>query len=49
VSTAKSTIERIRNRRIARRDARAIERAMETAPSRAVRDEIAVFASRHLA
>jgi hypothetical protein len=48
VSTAKNTIDRIRSRRLAKRDARAIERAMESAPSRSVRDEIAIFASRHM-
>lgn len=48
MSTAKSTFDRIRTRRSAKRDARAIERAMQSAPSRAMRDEIAVFASRHV-
>ncbi|MET8153754.1 hypothetical protein ACIBSW_37045 [Actinoplanes sp. NPDC049668] len=38
-----STIERIRNRRIAKRDARAIQRAMTSAPTQSMRDEIAIF------
>jgi hypothetical protein len=41
-----STIDRIRNRRIAKRDARAIERALSAAPTRAMRDELAIFAQR---
>jgi hypothetical protein len=44
-----STIERIRHRRIARRDARAIDRALQSAPSRAMRDELTVFSQRHVA
>ena len=41
--TAMSTIERIRNRRIAKRDARAIDRAWKSAPTQSMRDEIAIF------
>jgi hypothetical protein len=38
-----STIERIRNRRIAKRDARAIDRALRSAPTESMRNEIAIF------
>ena len=41
--TAMSTIERIRNRRIAKRDARAIDRAWKAAPTHSMRQEIAIF------
>ena len=43
-----SAIDRIRNRRTARRDARAIERAREAASTPAMRDEIAIFAQRRV-
>jgi hypothetical protein len=43
VSTAMSTIERIRNHRIAKRDARAIERALKLAPTQSMRNEIAIL------
>jgi hypothetical protein len=43
-----STIERIRNRRIAKRDARAIARAMATAPTQSMRDEIATFSQQRI-
>ncbi len=41
-----SAIDRIRARRIAKRNARAIDRAMSSAPTLAMRDEIAIFAQR---
>ncbi|GAB3853735.1 hypothetical protein ACN26Z_02830 [Verrucosispora sp. WMMD703] len=43
-----SMIERIRNRRDASRRARAIERALRSASSPAVRDEILAIAQRHM-
>jgi hypothetical protein len=43
-----STIERIRNRRIAKREAREIDRAWKAAPTRAMRDEIAIFAQQRV-
>ncbi|GAA2496083.1 hypothetical protein GCM10010435_65060 [Winogradskya consettensis] len=39
-----SAISRIRSRRLAKRDARAIERAMQAAPTQSMRNEIAIFA-----
>ena len=41
-----SMIDRIRKRRTVTRQARAIDRAVRTAPSRAARDEILFFAQR---
>ncbi|MDG4794825.1 hypothetical protein [Micromonospora sp. WMMD1082] len=43
-----SMIERIRSRRDASRRARAIERALRSASSPAVRDEILAIAQRHM-
>lgn len=43
-----STIERIRNRRQAKRQARAIDRAWKNAPSQSMRDEIAIFAQQRV-
>ncbi|MEU4216615.1 hypothetical protein [Actinoplanes sp. NPDC026623] len=43
-----STIERIRNRRIAKRDARAIERALSAAPTQSMRNEIAIFSQQRI-
>ncbi|MEV6691198.1 hypothetical protein AB0M35_06980 [Micromonospora sp. NPDC051196] len=43
-----SMIERIRSRRDANRRARAIERALRSASSPAVRDEILAIAQRHM-
>ncbi|GAA3344014.1 hypothetical protein GCM10020358_45490 [Amorphoplanes nipponensis] len=48
MSTAMSTIERIRNRRIAKRDARAIDRAWKSAPTQSMRDEIAIFSQQRV-
>jgi hypothetical protein len=48
VSTAMSMIDRIRNRRMINRQNRAIDRAWHSAPSQAMRDEIAIFAQRRL-
>jgi hypothetical protein len=45
-SNAVSTINRIRERRIAKREARAIDRAWHSAATQAMRDEIAIFAQR---
>lgn len=41
-----SFIKSIRNRRIINRESRAIDRAWHSAPSQAMRDEIAIFAQR---
>ena len=46
VSTTMSMIERIRRRRMINRQNRAIDRAWHSAPSQAMRDEIAIFAQR---
>ncbi|SCL38404.1 hypothetical protein GA0074692_5000 [Micromonospora pallida] len=43
-----SMIERIRNRRDANRRARAIEHALRSANSPAVRDELIAIAQRHM-
>jgi len=43
-----SMIDRIRNRRMINRQNRAIDRAWHSAPSQAMRDEIAIFAQRRL-
>jgi hypothetical protein len=41
-----SMIDRIRHRRMINRENRAIDRAWQAAPTRAMRDEIAIFAQR---
>jgi hypothetical protein len=41
-----STIDRIRSIRLAKRQDRAIDRAWHSAPTQAMRDEIAIFAQR---
>ena len=46
VSTAMSMIDRIRQRRLINRENRAITRAWQSAPTPAMRDEIAIFAQR---
>jgi hypothetical protein len=46
VSTAMSMVDRIRNRRLINRQNRAIDRAWHSAPTQAMRDEIAIFAQR---
>jgi hypothetical protein len=46
VSTTMSMIDRIRHRRLINRENRAIDRAWHSAPTQAMRDEIAVFAQR---
>ena len=43
-----STIERIRNRRIAKRNARAIDRAWKSAPTQSMRDEIAILSQQRM-
>ena len=39
-------VDRVRQRRLINREHRAIDRALQTAPTPAMRDEIAAFASR---
>jgi hypothetical protein len=39
-------IDRVRHRRMINRENRAIDRAWQSAPSRSMRDEIAIFAQR---
>ncbi len=46
VSTVMSTLDRIRSHRLAKRQAHAIDRAWHSAPTQAMRDEIAIFAQR---
>ena len=46
MSTTMSMIDRIRHRRMINRQNRAIDRAWHSAPTRAMRDEIAIFAQR---
>jgi hypothetical protein len=41
-----SAIDRIRSRRLAKRQERAIDRAWHAATTQAMRDEIAIFAQR---
>ena len=41
-----SVVERVRQRRLINRQNRAIERAWFSAPTQAMRDEIAIFAQR---
>jgi hypothetical protein len=41
-----SIVDRVRRRRLINRQNRAIDRAWMTAPSQAMRDEIAIFAQR---
>jgi hypothetical protein len=41
-----STMDRIRRQRLAKRQDRAIDRAWQSAPTQAMRDEIAYFAQR---
>ena len=46
-STAMSMINRLRDRRNASRQSRAIDRALRKAPTQAMRDEIVVIAQRY--
>lgn len=46
VKTAMSAIARIKQRRLINRQNRALARALHTAPTPAMRDEIAIFAQR---
>ncbi|ROP31029.1 hypothetical protein EDD30_3914 [Couchioplanes caeruleus] len=48
MSTAMSTLDRIRSRRLAKREARAIDRAWKTAPTQSMRNEIAIFAQQRV-
>ena len=49
VSTAMSSmIDRIRNRRMINRENRAIDRALRSAPTQSMRDEIAIFTQRRI-
>ena len=43
-----SMIDRIRQRRMVSRQNRAIERALHSAPTQSMRDEIALFAQRRI-
>jgi hypothetical protein len=43
-----SMVDRIRHRRLVNRQNRAIDRALHSAPTQAMRDEIAVFAQRKI-
>ncbi|MFI7596343.1 hypothetical protein [Actinoplanes sp. NPDC049681] len=43
-----STIDRIRARRHAKREARAIERALNAAPTQSMRNEIAIFSQQRV-
>ncbi|MFI5495370.1 hypothetical protein [Actinoplanes sp. NPDC051859] len=43
-----STIDRIRSRRLAKREARAIERAYKSAPTQSMRNEITIFAQQRV-
>ncbi|MFC6562394.1 hypothetical protein [Actinoplanes utahensis] len=44
MSTARTMIDRYRQRRMISRQNRAIDRALQVAPTQAMRDEIAIFA-----
>jgi len=46
VSSSMSMIDRVRQRRLINRQNRAIDRAWQSAPTQAMRDEIAIFAQR---
>jgi hypothetical protein len=46
VSTTMSMIDRMRQRRLINRQNRAINRAMHSAPTQSMRDEIAILAQR---
>ena len=46
VTTAMSITDRLRKRRLINRQNRAIDRAMTSAPTQAMRDEIAFFSQR---
>ncbi|GIF24833.1 hypothetical protein BJ973_007093 [Actinoplanes tereljensis] len=41
-----SIVDRVRQRRVINRQNRAIDRAWQSAPTQAMRDEIAIFAQR---
>jgi hypothetical protein len=43
-----SMIDRIRHRRMINRENRAIDRAWQSAPTQAMRDEIAIFTQRRI-
>lgn len=45
-STMSSIVDRVRERRMINRENRAIDRAWKSAPTQAMRDEIAIFAQR---
>jgi hypothetical protein len=46
VSNAMNIVERVRQRRQANRNTRAVNRAWQTAPTQAMRDEILILAQR---
>ena len=47
VSHTMSMIDRLRTRRTATRQAHAIDRALRSAPTQSMRNEILIFAQRH--
>jgi hypothetical protein len=46
VSKTMSIVDRVRQRRLINRQTKAIDRAWHSAPTQAMRDEIAIFAQR---
>ena len=46
VTSTMSITDRMRRRRMINRENRALDRALQSAPTRAMRDEIAIFAQR---
>ena len=46
VTSTMSIVDRVRQRRMINRENRAIDRAWQSAPTQAMRDEIAIFAQR---
>lgn len=48
MSTARTMIDRYRQRRMVSRQNRAIDRALQGAPTQAMRDEIAILAQRRM-
>ncbi|WP_203782644.1 hypothetical protein [Paractinoplanes rishiriensis] len=46
MSSTMSIVDRVRRRRLINRQDRAIDRAWHSAPTQAMRDEIAIFAQR---
>jgi hypothetical protein len=46
VTSTMSIVDRVRRRRMINRENRALDRAWQSAPTQAMRDEIAIFAQR---